>query len=161
MLFLLSISTLVLSSTTTSMSILSCCSRCPCCSCCSRGSLCPCGPQCSSLPSLSSSCCPCCPRVPWRWASVPPVSIQALPGRAQGHHPVQGLRSHCCCCPRLPQSPQRSPQWASCCCPRWPCWSCGPCSSSPRCSPSFCRVVFFVEQSSEENERNRSQTMKT
>merc|ERR1712083_285869 len=96
-----------------------CCPCCPCRPCCS---CCPCGLQCSCLPSLSTSRRPHCPRVPWSRPGVPPVGVQALPGRAQGHHPVQGLRSQRCRCPRLPQPSQRSPQQeGTCCCWTWSC----------------------------------------
>merc|ERR550517_1582896 len=86
----------------------------------------PCCPRCGPPCRPCSSCCPCCrprwPRVPWSRPGVPPVGVQALPGRAQGHHPVQGLRSQRCRFPRLTQPPQRSPQQeGTCCCWTWSC----------------------------------------
>merc|ERR1712203_803894 len=49
----------------------------------------------------------------------PTSQCEALPGREQGDHPVQGLRSHRCRRPRLPQPPQRSPQQEGTC----RCWT--------------------------------------
>merc|ERR1740128_802091 len=91
----------------------SCCSSlcCPCCPCCSS-LCCPCCPCCSSLccpscpcrPCLPccSSCCPCSSCCCWlpcssSWPSFSPISLKAIPGRTQKHHPVKGFRSFCCC----------------------------------------------------------------
>merc|ERR1711892_148016 len=90
------------------------------------------------------SCCfqpgPCRRIWPSCWPSVPPVSVQAIPGRAQKYRPVQGFRSQCCswswpclpCCPCLscPSSPCRP----CLSCPSCPCRPCVPCPSCP-CRP--------------------------
>merc|ERR1711892_1556689 len=74
-----------------------------------------------------------CRRIwPSCWPGVPPVSVQAIPGRAQKHHSVKGFWGCSCSRTSLPCCPRLS------CCPSLSCPSHPPCTSSPCCASLPC-----------------------
>merc|ERR1711892_893316 len=101
-------------------------------------------------PCLCQWCCSTpCER---SWSDLPPVCLQAFPGRTQEHCPVKGFRSCHRLSLRLSQQTSRSkgchwpsyrsryctPSCPRClCCPCCPCCPCLSCPYCPRC-PSLC-----------------------